>query len=243
MLFNTSCAFLSDQNVQRPPKKRQKSLLHWFKPFCLVFCVFQLIASNLEGRSSPSEVLVCNTSPDKPGPPSRPCIKGSIRPYSFSVKWGMVICAAKMFSWSCCICWIGFWLWGKLEISFMFGGKCNRFCVLSWSFELKWAWALILENNKKKYQQISNINIKNKAVQFLYTSTYNVKSFRTGIASSLSNEWVTLHLILMFVFVMRCLGSATFQFSSLFAKESRTAARSAVVLCSLLDKYHFISPP
>uniref|UniRef100_A0A671PR20 Fibronectin type III domain-containing protein 3B-like n=1 Tax=Sinocyclocheilus anshuiensis TaxID=1608454 RepID=A0A671PR20_9TELE len=46
-----------------------------------------LIASNLEGRSSPSEVLVCNTSPDKPGPPSRPCIKGPIRPYSFSVKW------------------------------------------------------------------------------------------------------------------------------------------------------------
>uniref|UniRef100_A0A672PVT6 Fibronectin type III domain-containing protein 3B-like n=1 Tax=Sinocyclocheilus grahami TaxID=75366 RepID=A0A672PVT6_SINGR len=51
------------------------------------FCVLQLIASNLEGRSSPSEVLVCNTSPDKPGPPSRPCIKGPIRPYSFSVKW------------------------------------------------------------------------------------------------------------------------------------------------------------
>uniref|UniRef100_A0A8C1SWI7 Fibronectin type III domain containing 3Ba n=1 Tax=Cyprinus carpio TaxID=7962 RepID=A0A8C1SWI7_CYPCA len=46
-----------------------------------------LIASNLEGRSSPSEVLVCKTSPDKPGPPSRPCIKGPIRPYSFSVKW------------------------------------------------------------------------------------------------------------------------------------------------------------
>ncbi|TRY82545.1 hypothetical protein DNTS_005856 [Danionella cerebrum] len=48
---------------------------------------FRLIASNLEGRSSPSEVLVCNTSPDKPGPPSRPCIKGPIRPNSFGVKW------------------------------------------------------------------------------------------------------------------------------------------------------------
>uniref|UniRef100_A0A672S7W8 Fibronectin type III domain-containing protein 3B-like n=1 Tax=Sinocyclocheilus grahami TaxID=75366 RepID=A0A672S7W8_SINGR len=59
---------------------------------------FRLIASNLEGRSSPSEVLVCNTSPDKPGPPSRPCIKGPIRPYSFSVKWGMAFCAAEMFS-------------------------------------------------------------------------------------------------------------------------------------------------
>uniref|UniRef100_A0A672S8T4 Fibronectin type III domain-containing protein 3B-like n=1 Tax=Sinocyclocheilus grahami TaxID=75366 RepID=A0A672S8T4_SINGR len=56
-----------------------------FKQSC--FCVLKLIASNLEGRSSPSEVLVCNTSPDKPGPPSRPCIKGPIRPYSFSVKW------------------------------------------------------------------------------------------------------------------------------------------------------------
>uniref|UniRef100_A0A8C1TQ95 Fibronectin type III domain containing 3Ba n=1 Tax=Cyprinus carpio TaxID=7962 RepID=A0A8C1TQ95_CYPCA len=59
---------------------------------------FRLIASNLEGRSSPSEVLVCKTSPDKPGPPSRPCIKGPIRPYSFSVKWGMAFCAAEMFS-------------------------------------------------------------------------------------------------------------------------------------------------
>ncbi|XP_051556139.1 fibronectin type III domain-containing protein 3B-like isoform X1 [Myxocyprinus asiaticus] len=48
---------------------------------------FRLIASNLEGRSSASEVLVCKTSPDKPGPPSRPCIKGPVRPYSFSVKW------------------------------------------------------------------------------------------------------------------------------------------------------------
>ncbi|KAA0719206.1 Fibronectin type III domain-containing protein 3B [Triplophysa tibetana] len=48
---------------------------------------FRLIASNLEGRSSPSEVLVCNTSPEKPGPPSRPCNRGPIRPYNFSVKW------------------------------------------------------------------------------------------------------------------------------------------------------------
>uniref|UniRef100_A0A671T2B4 Fibronectin type III domain-containing protein 3B-like n=1 Tax=Sinocyclocheilus anshuiensis TaxID=1608454 RepID=A0A671T2B4_9TELE len=62
-------------------------------------------ASNLEGRSSPSEVLVCNTSPDKPGPPSRPCIKGPIRPYSFSVKWGMAFCAAEMFILSCANQW------------------------------------------------------------------------------------------------------------------------------------------
>uniref|UniRef100_A0A8C1YRJ5 Fibronectin type III domain containing 3Ba n=1 Tax=Cyprinus carpio TaxID=7962 RepID=A0A8C1YRJ5_CYPCA len=66
---------------------------------------FRLIASNLEGRSSPSEVLVCKTSPDKPGPPSRPCIKGPIRPYSFSVKWGMAFCAAEMFSLSCSNQW------------------------------------------------------------------------------------------------------------------------------------------
>ncbi|XP_031415915.1 fibronectin type III domain containing 3Ba [Clupea harengus] len=48
---------------------------------------FRLIASNVEGRSSPSEVLVCTTSPDKPGPPSKPCVKGAITPYSFTVKW------------------------------------------------------------------------------------------------------------------------------------------------------------
>uniref|UniRef100_A0A671PL55 Fibronectin type III domain-containing protein 3B-like n=1 Tax=Sinocyclocheilus anshuiensis TaxID=1608454 RepID=A0A671PL55_9TELE len=79
------------------------SLTKRFKQSC--FCVLKLIASNLEGRSSPSEVLVCNTSPDKPGPPSRPCIKGPIRPYSFSVKWGMAFCAAEMFSLSCSNQW------------------------------------------------------------------------------------------------------------------------------------------
>uniref|UniRef100_A0A669EX49 Fibronectin type III domain containing 3Ba n=1 Tax=Oreochromis niloticus TaxID=8128 RepID=A0A669EX49_ORENI len=35
---------------------------------------FRLIASNMEGKSSPSEVLVCTTNPDKPGPPSAPLI-------------------------------------------------------------------------------------------------------------------------------------------------------------------------
>uniref|UniRef100_A0AAY4AKK4 Fibronectin type-III domain-containing protein n=1 Tax=Denticeps clupeoides TaxID=299321 RepID=A0AAY4AKK4_9TELE len=48
---------------------------------------FRLIACNVEGRSSPSEVLVCNTSPDKPGPPSKLCVKGAVTPYSFTVKW------------------------------------------------------------------------------------------------------------------------------------------------------------
>ncbi|XP_023680192.1 fibronectin type III domain-containing protein 3B isoform X2 [Paramormyrops kingsleyae] len=48
---------------------------------------FRLIASNVEGKSSPSEVLVCHTSPDKPGAPSRPCAKGAVTPYGFCVKW------------------------------------------------------------------------------------------------------------------------------------------------------------
>ncbi|KAJ8409624.1 hypothetical protein AAFF_G00230250 [Aldrovandia affinis] len=48
---------------------------------------FRLVASSMEGRSSPSEILVCNTSPDKPGPPSKPCVKGAVTPYSFCVTW------------------------------------------------------------------------------------------------------------------------------------------------------------
>lgn len=54
----------------------------------LVVVLFQLFASNVEGRSSPSEVLVCTTSPDRPGPPTRPVIKGPITSHGFSVKWG-----------------------------------------------------------------------------------------------------------------------------------------------------------
>ncbi|KFQ26779.1 Fibronectin type III domain-containing protein 3B [Mesitornis unicolor] len=48
---------------------------------------FRLFASNVEGRSSPSEVLVCTTSPDRPGPPTRPVINGPITSHGFSVKW------------------------------------------------------------------------------------------------------------------------------------------------------------
>uniref|UniRef100_A0A3Q2PSW8 Fibronectin type III domain containing 3Ba n=1 Tax=Fundulus heteroclitus TaxID=8078 RepID=A0A3Q2PSW8_FUNHE len=47
---------------------------------------FRLIASNVEGRSSPSEVLVCTTNPDKPGPPSTPRVTG-VTPYGFTVTW------------------------------------------------------------------------------------------------------------------------------------------------------------
>uniref|UniRef100_A0A7N9AU44 Fibronectin type III domain containing 3Ba n=1 Tax=Mastacembelus armatus TaxID=205130 RepID=A0A7N9AU44_9TELE len=47
---------------------------------------FRLIASNTEGKSSPSEVLVCTTNPDKPGPPSTPCVTAAT-PYGFTVTW------------------------------------------------------------------------------------------------------------------------------------------------------------
>ncbi|XP_008511098.1 fibronectin type III domain-containing protein 3B isoform X2 [Equus przewalskii] len=46
-----------------------------------------LTASNMEGKSCPSEVLVCTTSPDRPGPPTRPLIKGPVTSHGFSVKW------------------------------------------------------------------------------------------------------------------------------------------------------------
>ncbi|XP_075058235.1 fibronectin type III domain-containing protein 3B [Mixophyes fleayi] len=48
---------------------------------------FRLIASNIEGSSSPSEILVCTTSPDRPGPPSRPVVKGAISAHGFTVQW------------------------------------------------------------------------------------------------------------------------------------------------------------
>uniref|UniRef100_A0AAQ4QXC7 Fibronectin type III domain containing 3Ba n=1 Tax=Gasterosteus aculeatus aculeatus TaxID=481459 RepID=A0AAQ4QXC7_GASAC len=64
---------------------------------------FRLIASNMEGRSSPSEVLVCTTNPDKPGPPSTPFVTAAT-PYGFTVTWGkyphadacrFLVCAAS----------------------------------------------------------------------------------------------------------------------------------------------------
>uniref|UniRef100_A0AAQ4PVR5 Fibronectin type III domain containing 3Ba n=1 Tax=Gasterosteus aculeatus aculeatus TaxID=481459 RepID=A0AAQ4PVR5_GASAC len=48
---------------------------------------FRVSASNMEGRSSPSEVLVCTTNPDKPGPPSTPFVTAAT-PYGFTVTWG-----------------------------------------------------------------------------------------------------------------------------------------------------------
>uniref|UniRef100_A0A8C4HPM1 Fibronectin type III domain containing 3Ba n=1 Tax=Dicentrarchus labrax TaxID=13489 RepID=A0A8C4HPM1_DICLA len=44
------------------------------------------VTSNMEGKSSPSEVLVCTTNPDKPGPPSTPCVTAAT-PYGFTVTW------------------------------------------------------------------------------------------------------------------------------------------------------------
>ncbi|XP_053566114.1 fibronectin type III domain-containing protein 3B [Bombina bombina] len=48
---------------------------------------FRLIASNVEGSSNPSEILVCTTSPDRPGPPTRPVVKGAIAARGFTVQW------------------------------------------------------------------------------------------------------------------------------------------------------------
>lgn len=70
---------------------------HWFKTYYIkhmnvLLVVLQLTASNMEGKSCPSEVLVCTTSPDRPGPPTRPLIKGPVMSHGFSVKWGMFYC-------------------------------------------------------------------------------------------------------------------------------------------------------
>ncbi|XP_078420592.1 fibronectin type III domain containing 3Ba [Cetorhinus maximus] len=46
-----------------------------------------LIASNTEGSSSPSEVLVCITNPDQPGPPSTPYVIGQPLSHSLHLKW------------------------------------------------------------------------------------------------------------------------------------------------------------
>lgn len=63
----------------------------------LLLAVLQLTASNMEGRSCPSEVLVCTTSPDRPGPPTRPLIKGPVTSHGFSVKWGTFSAFAAAF--------------------------------------------------------------------------------------------------------------------------------------------------
>ncbi|NXI46855.1 FND3A protein, partial [Galbula dea] len=48
---------------------------------------FRLFAYNSEGKSSPSEVVEHSTNPDKPGPPSKPAVKGKIHSHSVKVTW------------------------------------------------------------------------------------------------------------------------------------------------------------
>ncbi|XP_053574653.1 LOW QUALITY PROTEIN: fibronectin type-III domain-containing protein 3A-like [Bombina bombina] len=48
---------------------------------------FRVFASNSEGRSNPSDVVEYTTSPDKPGPPSKPSLKGKIHAHSVKVTW------------------------------------------------------------------------------------------------------------------------------------------------------------
>ncbi|XP_067419204.1 fibronectin type-III domain-containing protein 3A isoform X3 [Emydura macquarii macquarii] len=46
-----------------------------------------VIAYNLEGKSSPSEVVDFTTCPDKPGVPSKPSVKGKIHAQNFKIIW------------------------------------------------------------------------------------------------------------------------------------------------------------
>ncbi|KAM4696721.1 fibronectin type-III domain-containing protein 3A-like [Rhinophrynus dorsalis] len=48
---------------------------------------FRVFAFNIEGKSNPSEVVEYSTSPDKPGPPGKPAVKGKIHAHSVKVTW------------------------------------------------------------------------------------------------------------------------------------------------------------
>ncbi|EMP40038.1 Fibronectin type-III domain-containing protein 3A [Chelonia mydas] len=48
---------------------------------------FRLCACNNEGKSIPSEVVEYSTIPDKPGPPSKPSVKGKIHSHNVKVTW------------------------------------------------------------------------------------------------------------------------------------------------------------
>ncbi|XP_039601791.1 fibronectin type-III domain-containing protein 3A isoform X1 [Polypterus senegalus] len=48
---------------------------------------FRVIAYNSEGKSNPSEIAEFLTSPDKPGAPSKPVLKGKIHANSFKITW------------------------------------------------------------------------------------------------------------------------------------------------------------
>lgn len=61
----------------------------------------QLFAYNSEGKSSPSEVVEHSTNPDKPGPPSKPTVKGKIHSHSVKVTWGRLPFVNAVFE--CCL--------------------------------------------------------------------------------------------------------------------------------------------
>uniref|UniRef100_A0A8C9TY20 Fibronectin type III domain containing 3B n=1 Tax=Scleropages formosus TaxID=113540 RepID=A0A8C9TY20_SCLFO len=48
---------------------------------------FRISASSRERRSGPSSTLVCTTTLDIPGVPTKPCLKGEVLPHSFCVTW------------------------------------------------------------------------------------------------------------------------------------------------------------
>lgn len=48
---------------------------------------FRVIAYNSEGKSNPSDAVEFSTCPDKPGPPSKPAVKGKVHAQNFKITW------------------------------------------------------------------------------------------------------------------------------------------------------------
>ncbi|XP_069468994.1 fibronectin type-III domain-containing protein 3a-like isoform X2 [Ambystoma mexicanum] len=48
---------------------------------------FRVFANNSEGRSNPSEIVEYSTTAEKPGPPSKPSVKGKIHALNIKVNW------------------------------------------------------------------------------------------------------------------------------------------------------------
>lgn len=76
-----------------------KSIAYMFSSF-----LKQLFAYNSEGKSSPSEVVEHSTNPDKPGPPSKPTVKGKIHSHSVKVAWGRLPFVSAVFECFSYIC-------------------------------------------------------------------------------------------------------------------------------------------
>ena len=66
-----------------PPRPRCICLIDDCSSVCL-----QVAAYNTEGKSNPSHVAEFTTSPDRPGCPCRPLIRGRVLPNSFKMAWG-----------------------------------------------------------------------------------------------------------------------------------------------------------